>query len=144
MSIRPLLAAGVVALAGCGGSPEREELRLLAPADLVEGIAGFERETGCRVEARVYDEAEDLAAIARRRDVDVIATPVPSPRLADDAVELVQVEISGVEVTIPKRLAKGFPRPARRAGRRLTAWTIRDEGDNPACARRWIAYATSQ
>ncbi len=50
----------------------------------------------------------------------------------------------GVEITVPKRLASAFNGPSRPAGTRAIAWRIRDEGENPGCARRWVAYATSQ
>ena len=105
----------------------------------------FERETGCRVDLRVYDEGEDLDAIARRRDVDVIAEPVPPGERADDSVELVRVTLrSGIEITVPKKLASAFHGTVRPAGRRTTAWVIREDGDNPDCAERWLDYATSQ
>ena len=51
----------------------------------------------------------------------------------------------GVVVTVPARLAAALdPLLIRPAGRRELTWTIRKEGDNDDCARRWIAYATSQ
>jgi ABC-type glycerol-3-phosphate transport system substrate-binding protein len=143
MAVRRLLAAALLlVLAGCGGSePASRELRLVAPADLVEAVPSFERATGCRVEVRVYDEGEDLAAIVRRRDADVVAEPVRSVAEADDVVSLAEVKVGGVTVRIPVSLAPAFGGPVKPAGRRLTRWTIRDEGDNDECARRWIAYA---
>jgi spermidine/putrescine-binding protein len=147
MAVRRLLAAALLlVLAGCGGTePASRELRLVAPADLVEPVPSFERATGCRVEVRVYDEGEDLAAIVRRRDADVVASPTPPGELPDDSVELVHVTLDGgPELTVPKRLASAFDGPTRPAGRRSTTWVIRKEGENPDCARRWIAYATSQ
>ena len=144
MSIRPLLAAAVVlAAGGCGGS-STPEVRILAPADLVQDTEAFERETGCRADIRAYDTDENIEAIAERRNVDVIAAPVDSEAEADDVVDLATVVVSGVRVTVPKHLAPALGRPGRPAGRRLTAWTLRPEGDNEDCARRWIAYATSQ
>jgi hypothetical protein len=147
MAVRSVLAAFLLlALAGCGGDQEsNREVRLLAPAGLVDDPEAFERRTGCRVDLRVYDDGEDLDAIARRRDVDVVAAPVPPGAPADDSVELVRVELaSGLEVTIPRALASAFEGPARPAGRRRTAWVIREDGENEACAERWLDYATSQ
>jgi hypothetical protein len=147
MAVRLLLVAVLLLiLSGCGGEPvASREVRLLAPADLVEDVSTFERTTGCRVDLRVYDEGEDLPAIARRRQVDVVAGPTPPGTDPHDSVELVRVTLErGLEITIPKRFARAFAKPARPAGRRLTRWTIREGGDNPDCARRWIAYATSQ
>lgn len=148
MSIRTLLVAAVLAsLAGCGGETQGE-VRLLAPADLAEDaeIARFERDSGCRVDLRVYDIGEDLEAIADRRDTDVVAGPVPSGGLAHDSVELARVKLrSGVVLTLPRGLARAFDNAAvEPAGRRDTAWTIRAEGDNEDCARRWLDYVTSQ
>jgi hypothetical protein len=147
MAVRLLLAAALLfVLSACGGDePPRREVRLLAPADLVEDVSGFERATGCRVDLRVYDEGEDLPAIARRRDVDVVAGPPPPGTKPHDSVALVRVTLErGLEITVPRRFARAFAKPARPAGRRLTRWTIREDGDNPDCARRWVAYATSQ
>ena len=148
MSIRTLLVAAVLAsLAGCGGETRRE-VKLLAPAGLTEEaeIARFERDAGCRVDLRVYDDGEDLESIADRRDTDVIAGPVPPGGLAHDSVELARVRLeSGVVLTIPRDFASAFDAAeVEPAGRRRTAWTIRAEGDNDDCARRWLAYATSQ
>ena len=148
MAIRSVLAPVLLfALAGCGGGSEGgREVRLLAPAGLVDDVASFERMTGCRVDLRVYDEGEDLAAIARRRNVDVVAGPVPRGAAAHDSVELVRIELaSGVEVTIPKSLASAFEGATTRpAGRRRTAWVITEDGENEDCAERWLDYATSQ
>jgi hypothetical protein len=145
MGKRALVAAALLALAGCGGSGDRREVRLLAPAGLVGDVTPFERETGCRVDLRVYDEGEDVDAIARRRDVDVIAGPVRPGKRADDSVQLVRVTLpSGIEITVPKKLASAFHGTVRPAGRRTTAWVIREDGDNSDCAERWLDYATSQ
>jgi hypothetical protein len=146
MAVRLVLAAALLLLSACGGegSPA-DEVRILAPADLVGNVADFERETGCRVDVRAYDADEDLAAIARRRDVDVIAAPTPPGTRPHDSVELVRITLEpGLEITVPRRFAAAFDKPARPAGRRSTRWTTRDEGENPDCARRWVAYATSQ
>jgi hypothetical protein len=140
-----LTAALLLVLAGCGEDQAREEVRLLAPAGIADDVTHFERETNCRVDLRVYDEKEDVEAIARRRDVDVVAGPVPAGVRPHVSEELVRVEIAkGLEVTIPKRLATAFEAPARPAGRRSLAWSIREEGENDVCARRWLAYVTSQ
>jgi hypothetical protein len=146
MGKRAFAAAALLALAGCGGrSEDRLEVRLLAPAGLVGDVTPFERETGCRVDLRVYDEGEDLDAIARRRDVDVIAEPVRPGESADDSVELVRITLtSGIEITVPKTLASAFRGTVRPAGRRTTAWIIREDGDNRDCAERWLDYARSQ
>ena len=147
MAIRFVLAAVLLlALAACGGESEADrEVRLLAPPGLVADTTAFERQSGCRVDLRVYDEDEDLAAIARRRNVDVVARPVPRGAPADDSVELVRVELaSGLEVTIPRTLAPAFEGAARPAGRRRTAWVISEDGENEHCAERWLDYATSQ
>ena len=148
MSIRSLHVAAVLAtLAGCGGEASRE-VKLLAPAGLVEErvIGRFERASGCRVDLRVYDDGEDLEAIADRRDTDVVAGPVAPGDPPHDSVELARVELtSGVVLTIPSDLASAFDAAKiRPAGRRETAWTIRADGDNRDCARSWLAYATSQ
>ena len=147
MAVRLVVVAALLAaLAACGGDQTAtHELKLLAPAGLVGDVAPFEHKTGCGVDLRVYDDDEDLAAIAGRRDVDVVARPVRQGERPDDSVELVRVTLdSGLEITLPKQLAAAYDRPARPAGRRLTRWTIRDDGENPQCARRWLAYATSQ
>jgi hypothetical protein len=147
MAIRSVLAALLLfALAGCGGEQEADrEVRLLAPAGLVGDTGAFERRTGCRVDLRVYDEGEDLDAIARRRNADVVAGPVPPGAPADDAIELVTVEVaSGLEVTIPRAMASAFEGAARPAGRRRTRWMIREDGEDEVCAERWLDYARSQ
>ena len=147
MAARRHLTAGLLlVLAGCGGDgATREQVRLLAPAGIVEDVTRFERETDCRVDLRVYDEEEDVDAIARRRDVDVVAGPVPPGGVPHITEDLVRITVAkGLEVTVPKRLAPAFEAPARPAGRRSLAWSIRAEGENEVCARRWVAYATSQ
>jgi hypothetical protein len=143
---RTLAAAVLLALGGCGADQEqRREVRVLAPADLLENAVAFERRTGCRVDRRPYDEGEDLATIARRRDVDVVAAPVPRGTRADDSVQLVTIRLAHrLEITVPKRSARAFDGTVRPAGSRRTRWVIRNEGDNPHCARLWVAYATSQ
>ena len=147
MAIRLALAATLVlALTACGGdSTTTREVRLLAPAGLADDYTAYERQTGCRVDLRVYDEGEDIAAIARRRDVDVVAGPVPPGQAAHDSVELVRIELDdGLEVTIPTALASAFAGAPHPAGRRTTRWVIRGDGENEACAERWLDYATSQ
>jgi hypothetical protein len=146
MAVRLVLAAALLLLLpACGEDGSRaDEVRILAPADLVETVRDFERKTGCRVDVRAYDAGEDLAAIARRRDVDVIAAPTPPGTRPHDSVELVRITLEpGLEITVPRRFASAYDKPARPAGRRSTRWTIRNEGENRDCARRWIAYATS-
>jgi hypothetical protein len=147
MAARRHLAAGLLlVLAGCGGDGAAgEQVRLLAPAGIVEDVTRFERETDCRVDLRVYDEDEDVEAIARRRDVDVVAGPVPPRGVPHITEDLVRITIAkGLAVTVPKRLAPAFDAPASPAGRRSLVWSIREEGENEVCARRWVAYATSQ
>jgi hypothetical protein len=147
MVIRSLPAAFVVlGLAGCGaGSAPAREVRVLAPAGLVDDVGAFERRTGCRVDLRVYDAGEDVAAIAKRRNVDVVAEPVARGGVVHDSVELVRVEVAGgLSVTVPKELASAFRGPRRPAGRRDTRWAIRTEGQESACAKLWWDYATSQ
>jgi len=148
MSMRALLVAALVAaVAGCGGEAQRE-VRLLAPVGIVADAqaAQFERQTGCRVDLRVYDPDEDIQAIAGRRDTDVIALPTPDGETPDISEALVRATLDGgVVVTVPQRLAVALdPLLIRPAGRRDLSWTIREAGDNDDCARRWIAYATSQ
>jgi hypothetical protein len=148
MSARALLAAALaVALAGCGGD-EEPEVRLLAPAGVVEDAdaSRFERQSGCHVDLRVYDPDEDLEAIAARRDTDAIAAPTRDGEVPHLAQELVSATLrAGVVVTVPRPLAAALdPLATRPAGRRELTWTIREEGDNEDCAGRWIAYATSQ
>ena len=147
MSARALLAAALAALTGCGGDDQRE-VRLLAPVGIVSDAdsARFERETDCRVDLRVYDTGEDIDAIADRRDTDAIAGPTPDGATPHLSFALVRATLRGdIVVTMPRQLAEALdPLTFSPAGRRDLNWTIRDEGDNDACARRWIAYATSQ
>jgi hypothetical protein len=144
LHLTAVLLFAITACGGGGGEAERE-VRLLAPAGIVEDATGFERGTGCRVDLRIYDDGEDVDAIARRRDADAVAGPVPPGRTPDVSVELVRITLEGgLELTIPKALASAFDRPVRPAGRRSIVWTIREAGDNEACARRWLDYATSQ
>ena len=120
-------------------------MRLLAPVALVGDPTRFERDTGCRVDLRVYDADEDLVAIARRRDVDVVARPTRADETPHDTVELARVTLDrGLEIVVPRGAAAAFGRPTRPAGRRETRWEIRRDAPNPDCARRWLAYATSQ
>jgi hypothetical protein len=147
MVMRRLLAPfAALVFAGCGTSSDiGREVRVLAPAGLVGDVGAFEQRTGCHIDLRVYDADEDVAAIAKRRDVDVVAAPVPRGAVAHDVVPLVRVELaSGLAVTVPKALASAFRAPRRPAGRRETRWVIRAEGENPACAKLWWDYATSQ
>jgi hypothetical protein len=148
MSMRALLAAALLAaMAGCG-SEERREVRLLAPAGIVSDAdaARFERETDCRVDLRVYDPNEDLGPIAQRRDTDAIAAPTRNGETAHVTDEMARLMLKdGVVVTVPTRLAAALdPAETQPAGQRRLTWKIREEGDNDDCARRWIAYATSQ
>jgi spermidine/putrescine-binding protein len=154
MDVRLLLTATVlVVLAGCGGEESSRELHLLAPAGYVEDgstdpsadwVTPFERATGCRVDVRVYDEGEDVGAIARRRDADVIAGPFAPRAVPHASADLVRITLDGgVTITIPRSLAPAFRGTSRPAGRRTTGWVMRREGDNRDCARRWIAYVTS-
>jgi hypothetical protein len=147
MSMCALLAAAfLTVLAGCGGDSETREVRLLAPVGIAEDVTVFEQETGCRVDLRVYDEGEDIDAIARRRDADAIAGPTPAAGVPDIVQELARLTLEGgVVLIIPRRLASEFDWvDIRSAGRRQLSWTIREEGDNDDCARRWIAHVTSQ
>jgi hypothetical protein len=148
MSMRALLTAALLTvIAGCGGQ-ERHEVRLLAPAGIVSDTdaARFERETDCRVDLRVYDPNEDLEPIEERRDTDAIASATRPGENAHVTDEMARVTLKdGVVVTVPTRLAAALdPVETQPAGQRRLTWTIREEGDNDDCARRWIAYATSQ
>ena len=148
MSIRALLAAALLTtVAGCGGEEQRE-VRLLAPAGVVSDADAFrfERETDCGVDLRVYDPNEDLEPIAERRDTDAIAAPTLNGETADVTDEMARLTLKdGVVVTVPTRLAAALdPLETQPAGQRRLTWTIREDGDNDDCARRWIAYATSQ
>jgi hypothetical protein len=147
MSTRALLAAALLTtLAGCGGDSETREVRLLAPVGVAKDMGRFEQGTGCRVDLRVYDDGEDIDAIARRRDADVVARPTLAGGRADVVQTLARVTLEGdVVVTIPRELASAFDGArVRSAGRRRLSWTIREEGDNDDCASRWVAHATSQ
>jgi hypothetical protein len=148
MSMRALFAATLLAaMTGCG-SDERREVRVLAPAGIVSDVesARFERETHCRVDLRIYDPTEDLVPIAKRRDSDAIAAPTRNGETAHVTDEMARLILKdGVVVTVPTRLAAALdPVETQPAGQRRLTWTIREEGDNDDCARRWIAYATSQ
>ena len=148
MSIRALLAAALMTtVASCGGEEQRE-VRLLAPAGVVSDAdaSRFERETDCGVDLRVYDPNEDLEPIAERRDTDAIAAPTLNGETADVTDEMARLTLKdGVVVTVPTRLAAALdPVETQPAGQRRLTWTIREDGDNDDCARRWIAYATSQ
>ena len=148
MSARALLAAAIAAaVAGCGGA-DQLEVRLLAPPGVVADAeaAQFERESGCRVDLRVYDSDEDVEAIAERRDTDVVARPPSDGEPPDIAEQLVRATLrGGVVVTVPRELVAALdPVETRPAGRRELSWIILDQGDNDECARRWLAYATSQ
>ena len=148
MSIRALLAVTLLTgIAGCGGD-EQPEVRLLAPAGIVSEADStrFERETDCRVDLRVYDPNEDLGPIAKRRDSDAIAAPTRDGETAHVTDEMARLTLKdGVVVTVPTRLAAVLdPVETQPAGQRRLTWTIREEADNDDCARRWIAYATSQ
>lgn len=148
MAVRLHLAATLLlVLAGCGGEQmSRPQVRLLAPAGIVEDVGPFERQSRCLVDLRVYDDAEDVTAIARRRNADVVAEPAPPGREPDVSVPLVRITLErGLTITIPKTLSAAFPGAAiRPAGSRSIVWTIREQGENDACARRWLDYATSQ
>jgi hypothetical protein len=149
MVVRAILgAAFVLAAAGCGGGQAaHRELRLLAPPGLVEldHLQRFERTSGCRVDVRVYDPDEDVAAIARRRDVDAVARLVSGADGEHASIELARITVApGLVITVPKRFARAYGRPSRPAGIRSVRWSIRGEGENPGCARRWLAYVTSQ
>jgi hypothetical protein len=168
MSIRIGLAAALVALGtACGGDTDTRQVRLLAPPGYVEDgstlpksdwVTPFERRTGCEVDARVYDDNEDVVAIARRRDIDAVAgsdeilaelrregelLPGSTPH---DSVALARVRLaSGIELTLQRHLAQALrPVSIRPAGRRAIAWAIRKDGDNRDCARRWIVHATAR
>lgn len=146
MVVRALLAASLLATAaGCGGDEPAHEVRVLAPVALVGDPTPFEGETGCRVDLRVYDQGEDIAAIAKRRNVDVVARPVRAGETPHDSVELVRITLErDLEIVVPEATAAAFDRPTRPAGRRETRWEIHPDAPNPDCARRWLAYVTSQ
>src|SRR5687768_13888084 len=115
MAVRGLLAAVLLsAVAACGSGEPKRELRLLAPAGLVGDTSRFERRTGCEVDLRVYDEGEDLDAIARRRDVDVVARPTRPGETPHDSVDLVRITIArDLEIVVPKALAAAYDAPGR-------------------------------
>lgn len=150
MSARILLAAAVLLLTACGGDDTRREVRLLAPVYVPLQAAAFERETGCEVDARIYDEDEDVEAIARRRNADVVAADRAtldgfgrelSHRTRFSSVSLVRVDLDdGPPVTVPQELGAAFDGAQEPAGTRQTAWAVRGAGPNDDCARRWIAY----
>jgi hypothetical protein len=149
MSGRTLLAIVLLlSVHACGGGESEPEVRLLAPVGIVEDedARRFERETGCRVDLRVYDQEEDIEAIADRRDADAIAGPTPNGAVPHIAEEMVRATLDGgVVVTVPRELASALnPVAVRPAGRRELSWLLREEGDNPDCASSWIAQATSQ
>lgn len=144
MAARLLAAAALLTVAGCGSSTEQPHVGVLAPAWIDDDIPRFEQQTGCRVDLRTYDEGEDLAAIARRRETDVIAAPVPRGQDGDQVEQFVHVTVDGgVELTIPKRLAPAFDGPQRPAGRRGIVWLTRDGNGDRRCIGRWVRYATS-
>lgn len=161
MAAPPLLAAALLILAGCGGSGEvgRDdgELRLLVPPGYADERL-VERETDCTTDIRVYDETEDVVALARRRDVDAIAGSeriIGALRKADellpgtspvDMVEYVEARLEGgVVITLPRDLASAFDTVSTRSvGRRTTVWVVRKDADNRICAEQWIAHAISR
>ena len=144
MAVRVLAAAAVLALAGCGSKANEPHVAVLAPGWIDDDVPRFEQQTGCRVDLRVYDESEDLAAIAERRETDVVATAVPSERNADQVEEFVHVTLDGgVEITIPKQLARAFDGPRRPAGSRAIVWTTTNRGSGDRrCISRWVDYVT--
>jgi hypothetical protein len=144
MAVRLLAAAALLGLAGCGSSAEQPHVALLAPAWIDADVPRFEQQTGCRVDLRVYDEGEDLPAIAERRETDLIATPVSRDQDADQTEAFVRMTLDGgVEVTIPQRLASAFSGPRRPAGTRGIVWlpTRHGSGDR-RCIGRWLLYVT--
>lgn len=145
MAARLLAAAALLTVAGCGSSTAQPHVGVLAPAWIDDDIPRFEHQTGCRVDLRTYDEGEDLAAIAKRRETDVIAAPVPRGQDGDQVEQFVHVTVDGgVELTIPRRLASAFDGPQRPAGRRGIVWLTRDGNGDRRCIGRWVRYATSQ
>ncbi len=145
--MRAFLAAALLTiLAGCGGDSRPREVRLLAPVGIAKDVTRFEQGTGCRVDLRVYDESEDIDAIARRRDADATASRTQAGDVPDIVQELARLTLEGgVVLIIPRSFASEFAWvDIRSAGRRQLSWTIREEGDNDDCARRWIAHAISQ
>lgn len=145
MAARLLAAAALLTVAGCGSSTAQPHVGVLAPAWIDDDIPRFEHQTSCRVDLRTYDEGEDLAAIAKRRETDVIAAPVRRGQDGDQVEQFVHVTVDGgVELTIPKRLASAFDGPQRPAGRRGIVWLTRDGNGDRRCIGRWVRYATSQ
>jgi hypothetical protein len=145
MAARLLVVLALLGLAGCGSSSRQPRVGLLAPAWIDDDIPRFEQQTACRVDLRVYDEGEDLPAIAERRETDVIAAAVHRGQDADQTEPFVTVTLEGgVEVTVPRRLGSAFTGPRRAAGTRGIVWlpTRKGRGDR-RCIGRWIAYATS-
>jgi hypothetical protein len=145
MAARLLAAAALLALAGCGSTASKPVVSVLAPAWIDDDVPRFEQQSGCRVDLRVYDDGENLAAIAERRQTDVLASPVPPGREGDETETFVHVTHDGVELTLPARLASAFPGPHRPAGTRAIVWlaTHRGKGDR-RCINRWVLYAASQ
>lgn len=122
MSVRALLAATLLlTLAACGGEEaEDSELMLLAPAGYVEDgsttpaadwVTPFERETGCSVEVRVYDDDEDVVAIARRRKADAAATTLEHFERLRAADELSPIDVERIPAysALDPRLRRLFP-----------------------------------
>jgi hypothetical protein len=148
MAVRLLLAVALLAAAGCGSNTQEPEahVALLAPAWIDDDIPRFEQQTGCRIDLRVYDDDEDLAAIAKRRETDVVAMPIGGGHAADQSEQFVEVTLDGgAKITVPARLARPFAGPRRPAGRKGIVWRVTREGSGDArCIRRWLAYATSQ
>ncbi|HVD24712.1 MAG TPA: hypothetical protein VNB86_01840 [Gaiellaceae bacterium] len=144
MAARLLAAAALLAAVGCGSSENQPHVAILAPAWIDADIPRFEQQTGCRVDLRVYDDGEDLPAIAKRRETDVVAAPVPRGQDAEQVERFVEVTLDrGVKITIPERLASAFHGPRRPAGSRGILWlsTHRGSGDR-RCIGRWILYVT--
>jgi putative spermidine/putrescine transport system substrate-binding protein len=122
MSVRTVLAAALLAaLAGCGGEETQDrELLLLAPPGYVEDgsttpaadwVTPFERETGCSVTVRVYDDDEDVVAIAKRRRADAAAATLEHfdrLRVADD-LSPVDVDRIPAYNALDPRLRRLFP-----------------------------------
>lgn len=122
MSVRGLLAAALLtALAGCGGEEAQDrELLLLAPVGYVEDgsttpaadwVTPFERRTGCSVTVRVYDDDEDVVAIAKRRRADAAAATLEHferLRVADDLSPVDVDRIPGYDA-LHRRLRRLFP-----------------------------------
>jgi putative spermidine/putrescine transport system substrate-binding protein len=122
MSVRALLAAAVLALAGCSGEEtEDRELLLVAPAGYVEDgsttpsadwVTPFERQSGCSVTVRVYDDDEDVVAIARRRDADAAAATLEHFDRLRASGDLSPVDVGRIPAyeALDPRLRRLFPR----------------------------------